>query len=335
MQVIKHETENISSLFNEFDQVYTYTSSQKKHFLVNPVFDERFKPIFEMFTEYGHPFPVKYVNKPFTIGKLPRNKSETIIVCFSGGKDSIATVKRYQNMNYKVFLYHLQGINYTYKDEWINAQKAADFLQCPIYFDKVTLNGNHEYTEHPLKNMIIANGALQYGIREGIGTDIAFGNYTTSSLRDDNFDICGGDDLEMWELYENIMQEFIPDFKVHRLLENLNDTLNIFIQNPELIPHALSCIGPYRYKQHLRKNNQIKYGIELPENHCGSCWKCCLEYCVFTDKGILEYNKGYYKHCMEVLQRTLRQETGIKKSLEGVWDHYFFYDRKESKFWEA
>ena len=322
-------------MFTEFDSVYTHTSSQKKHYLLEPTFDERFRPIFEMFEQYGHKFSIKYTNKAFTVPKLPRKQKNTIIVCFSGGKDSIATTIRYKEMGYKIFLYHLQGINYTYRDEYINAQKAADFLDCPIYFDKVWLNGNHEYTEHPMKNMIIANGALQYGIKEGIGTKIAFGNYITSSLNNDNFEICGGDDNEMWELYEEIIQEFIPNFKVHRILENLNDTLTIFIQTPELIPYAQSCIGPYRYKQYLRKNNQIKYGIELPENHCGSCWKCCLEYCVFCDKGILKYNKSYYRHCMEILQKTLKQETGMKKSFEGVWNHYFFYGREESKFWEV
>lgn len=335
MQTIKHEFENIHPIFTGFDKAYAHTSSAKKNYLIEPAFDPCFKELFSMFTSYGHECSVKYENKHFTSLKFPVSKEKTIIVCFSGGKDSIAAVTRYKDMGYKVFLYHLQGINQTYRDEYQNAQRAADFLEVPIYFDKVWLKGSHEYVEHPMKNMIIANGALQYGIKEGIGTNIAFGNYTTSSLRDDNFEICGGDDVEMWEVYEKIIQKFIPNFKIHKVLENLNDTLTIFVNNPEMISYAQSCIGPYRYKQYLRKNNQTKYGIQLPENHCGSCWKCCLEYCVFCDKGIVPYNESYYRHCMEILQKTLKQETGIKKSFEGVWDHYFFYDRKESKFWEA
>lgn len=331
MQTIKHESENINSIFTEFDNIYAYTSEAKRQ-LVNPKVDESFKELFELFGQQGYEFSVEYVKKPSIPLKLPRKRNKAMIVCFSGGKDSIAVVKRFQELGYKVYLYHMRGINQTYHDEYVNAKKAAEFLGLPIYFDKVKLSGNHEYIEHPMKNMIIANGDLQYGIREGIGTEIAFGNYTTSTLSDDRFDICGGDDTETWEVYERIIQNFIPGFEVHRIIENLNDTLTAFIQHPELIPHAQSCIGPYRYKQYLRVNNEKKYGIKLLDTHCGSCWKCCVEYCVFCDKGIFDYNEGYYKHCLEVLKRTLRQETGTKHSIEDVWHHYFFYSMSDSKY---
>lgn len=333
MQLIKHEKDNLYQLFTEFDNVYTHTSSRKKHYLVEPVFDPVFQDLFNMFKSYGYSFNITYKDKELKVPKVSKTKGKNIIVCFSGGKDSIATVKYYQQRGYNVYLYHMKGINYTYKDEYLMAEKASAFLQVPLYIDTVNLKGNHDYIEHPMKNMIIANGALQYGIRENIGTEIAFGNYTTSTLRDDNFEICGGDDCEMWELYENIISKYIPNFKIHRVLENLNDTLKTFVENPELIPYAQSCIGPYRYKQYLRKNNQEKYHIQLPESHCGSCWKCCLEYCVFTDKGILEYNPEYYKHCMVILQKTLRMETKQKCNFEDVWNHYFFYDKCESNFW--
>lgn len=332
MQIIKHEFGDINPIFAEFDKVYSYLSERRKS-LITPVFDEAFKPLFEMFSQNGYEFSAEYAQKPRIPLKLPRKRKKTIIVCFSGGKDSIAAVKRFQEQGYKVFLYHLEGINQTYRDEHENARKAADFLRLPIHFEKVQLKGSHEYTEHPMKNMIIANGALQYGIRENIGTNIAFGNYTTSSLSDDRFDICGGDDCEMWEVYEEIIAEFISGFKVQRVLENINETLTVFTENQELIPYAQSCIGPYRYRKYLHDNNEKKYGIKLAENKCGSCWKCCLEYCVFTDKGILEYNAEYYKHCMQILQKTLKQETQVKHTLEEVWEHFFFYDMKESKLY--
>ena len=129
---------------------------------------------------------------------------------FSGGKDSTALVKKYINDGYNVYLYHMRRINPPLWDEYIQAQKIADYLHLPIYIDEITLSGHHDYIEHPMKNMIIANGALQYGIRAGIGTNIAFGNYTTSSLDYDNFEFCGGDDKEMWDIYNSIISTVIP-----------------------------------------------------------------------------------------------------------------------------
>ena len=167
---------------------------------------------------------------------MKRKDKKSIIVCFSSGKDSIATVKHYMEQGYKVYLYHLRRINPPLYDEYIQAQELADYWNIPIFVDTVKLSGNHEYVEHPMKNYIIANGALQYGIREGITTSIAFGNYRTSSLQYDNFEFCGGDDIEMWDIYNSIISTIIPlciciEFltfqRVSHLLSHLTITMTL------------------------------------------------------------------------------------------------------------
>ena len=106
----------------------------------------------------------------------------------------------------------------------------------------------------------------------------------------------------------------------------------------QIIPHkevaklCQSCIGPYRYRTYLHNNNVKKYGIDIPENRCGSCWKCCLEYCIYSEVGIYAKNEEYYNHCIQVLKKTLNKETGQHNTNEQVEDHYFFY-RKELKKW--
>ena len=136
----------------------------------------------------------------------------------------------------------------------------------------------------------------------------------------------------MWNVYNNIVDSIIPGFKVHTPLESMKDTLNILMQHKKLAVHCQSCIGPYRYRDYLHDKNCKKYGIDLPEKHCGSCWKCCLEYIVYTDNDIYDYNEDFYKHCMEVLRKTLKKEQGIEvKTPQEVWSHYFFYSIDRSK----
>lgn len=336
MQLIEHSYKNIHQVFDEIETVYVMTS--EKHCaqsLIKPVFDNCFKHLFSLFSEYGKvDYKCTYSNKPFTRLKLTHEDDKTIIICISGGKDSLATVFHYKELGYKIYLYHLKGINFTYKDEYKAVEQLADKLGLPLIFEGIKLSGKQEWIEHPMKNMLIANGALQYGIRNNITTNIAFGNFSTSSLESDPFDVCGGDCAEMWEAYETIIRRVIPQFKIKTPLTNFQDTINTLLKHSEYLELVQSCIGPYRYREYLKTNNEKKYNIKLLPHRCGSCWKCCLEYCVFCDNDILDFNEAYYWHCLKVLQTTLFKETGIKYNIDETWEHYFFYSQEKSKWFK-
>ena len=332
MQTITHSSKNIHFIFDEFESVYALTS-EKHDKLVTPVFDESFEELFRLFKEYGNvEYSPSLANKRFIPLNTGAKTKDTIIICISGGKDSFATILHYLKQGYKIYLYHLRGINFTYKDEYKTVQNLANRLDLPLTIEDIKLTGKQDWVEHPMKNMIIANMALQYGIRNNITTNIAFGNFSTSSLNLDPFDVCGGDCKEMWKAYEHIIQKVLPNFTIYTPLENFQDTINALLEKPEYLPYVQSCIGPYRYREYLHNRNEQRYGIQLPDHRCGSCWKCCLEYCVFCDNDIYEYNEAYYKHCLDILRRTLYTETGIKYDLQAVWQHYFFYDKNRSKF---
>lgn len=330
MQTIIHSQPNIHPIFDEFDRVYSLTSNKTNKSLVPYVFSPSFKSIFDVFYTYGNvSYTKSYVKRDYKPIDISKNEN-TVVVCVSGGKDSIATVLYFRKRGYNIIMYHLRGINYTYKDEYKAVQILADKLHLPLVIEDVTLKGKQDWVEHPLKNMIIANMALQYAIRNKLGKRIAFGNFSSSSLNCDPFEVCGGDCAEMWEVYTKIIRGVIPRFNVLTPLENFQDTIDLLLYKPKLLPYIQSCIGAYRYREKLRKYNQQKYNIELPEHRCGSCWKCCLEYCVFCDKGVYEYNEKYYLHCLSILQGTLNKETGMKNSLYDVFNHYFFYSLSKS-----
>lgn len=205
MQSIIHNQQNIHPIFTAFDELYKITSCKEfTSGLLNPIFDNSFKSLVELFQENGWNGTCQFEDKCYKPIKVPK-AGKNIIVCFSGGKDSVAVVQYYIKQGYNVYLYHLKHITPAQSDEYLVAQQFADYWHLPLFIDTVKLSGYNDYVEHPMKNMVIANGALLYGIENGIGTKIAFGNYTTSSLEDDNFEYCGGDCYELWDCYNQII----------------------------------------------------------------------------------------------------------------------------------
>lgn len=336
-QKIKHQNKNIHTFFDKFDLLYSDFSDK------NPIQSNLnrlwtnylpycFKQLTNIFNKYGGIYShyMFLSNKPKKL-KLPEYNSKNIIVCFSGGKDSIATVLHYQKLGYNVYLYHLKNINKAYPNEYENAQAVADALGLMLYVEQISLSGNHKYTEHPMKNMIIANCALQWGIRNNIGIKVAFGNYYTALLKDNEFDICAGDCRDMWTIYENIIRNIIPKFRMYIPLKNVKTTLNSLKQHKNLLSLSCSCLAPYRYREYWKNQNEEKYDIKLPNNRCGTCWKCALEYIYYTDHNVWKYNKEFYKHCLDILLRNSIKENTKIYSIYQLWNNYLFYPINKSK----
>lgn len=335
MQTIEHSLHNIHPIFDDIEQLYRITSerSYSDNALVKYEYNDAFRALLRAFEEYGGiNYRVSLKKSKYERIRTPRRK-KTVLLCYSGGKDSTATALWYKEHGYKVYLYHVKGINLTYKDEWKTVEKLAEKLDMPLIIENVKLKGKQEWIEHPMKNMIVANMALQYGIKNKLTAQVAFGNFSSSSLDTDPFDVCGGDCREMWEAYNEIIQTVIPSFEMHTPLTNMQDTLDILMKHKDIAVLCQSCIGPYRYRDYLGKNNRLKYKLDLPEHRCFSCWKCCLEYIVYADNDIYEYNEEMYKHCLQILKKTIKTEQGITVKLDDVWEHYFFYSKDRSKYY--
>ena len=161
MQIIQRQTANLHNIFDAVDWLYAYTS-EKQHNdgLLQEQFDKSFKSLVDIINYYGdcdfNPF---YYDAHYEPIDVPHNDN-AVILAFSGGKDSIASAIKYKNEGYNVFLYHLKHINRSLSDEFIMAQESAKLLDMPLYIDEVTMSGNNIWMEHPMKNMIIANGAI-------------------------------------------------------------------------------------------------------------------------------------------------------------------------------
>lgn len=339
MQKIIHSIDYspISNLINEIELFYAYTSEKTLHgqsALVKPTFDNAFKPLQSLFNEYGdNSYNFRFIDKKYEELKLPEYNSLNIIVCFSGGKDSTALAYLLKNSGYNVYLYHVKGINKAYPDEWKRAKEIANYLELPIYFDTIKFQGKLDFPEHPMKNMIIANNAIRYGITNNIGIQIATGNFLDGEIAHGIFYTSGDDMPEVWDVYEHIMQKIIPQFHMTFMLADTNETLEILMKDKQLLELTQSCVGAQRFRQWNHDNNEKKYGVKLLKNRCGSCWKCALEYIYLADHDKQEYNEGYYRHCLDVLKKSAKRDFEEDfTTWKNLWESYFLYDISQSKY---
>jgi len=335
MQTVIHEYTNLSPIFNDIEMVYTDISADSYATkLLMTTLDLSFADLYDILKE-NVSWCQKYIFEPKNIVHINIPETNNMIVCVSGGKDSVALAKYYMDKGYNVYLYHMHGINKVYPDEVEAVKRVAKYFNVPLYIDNVVLSGTQDFTEHPMKNYIIANGAIHYAIREHLGLNIAFGNFNESYLEDNDFDVCAGDCMDMWYAYEKIIRRYLPQFVMNIPFKTNQDTIDIMRKEPKLLDLCVSCMSPYRFREHWHKRTENKYGIKLMQNRCGCCWKCCAEYINYTDLDILDFNLQYYIHCLEILHKAKVKESKIKTwSIEDIWSEYFFYPIEESKAYE-
>ena len=340
MQEIKHKPdfEYISPIFNELDRFYADVSDTKpKHKqqgLFSLDYDKIFLPLLQLIeAQSGYSFcPMVFRFKEYAKVKVPKMNPKNIIVCYSGGKDSFSVIRHYQELGYNVYAYHIKGLNKTYYDEWEVAKQMAKELGVPLYIDNVSYIGTHIWIEHPLKNMLMASMALTWGIKNGISAKIACGTFKTAYVEDVAFEVCAGDCIDMWKLFEDIVKRVIPNFHMYIPNKNYQTSYIRLTKEPQYLPLTISCITPNRFRDLFRRRTMTNYNVTLMPHRCGCCWKCAAEYIWFCDHDILDFNKDYYIHCIEVLLHNLEQETGyFVYDLKYLWKTYLFYSMKKSK----
>lgn len=313
---------------------YAFTELSEKH--INKLdLSMTYEPLINLFQQYGeividnlnlYILPLEFER----VKNLPKN-SKVMVVCASGGKDSTAVAKFYKDLGYRVILYHMKGINKVYQDEYKAVDCLSAWLKCEYHIEEVKLTGTHDWIEHPMKNYMIANGAIQYCLDNNLPLNIAFGNYDSSRLEDMDFEIDAGDSRDMWDIYELIVGNEIPNFRIYTPLNDISETYKILDNDLGLFEICISCMSPYRFREYWKQRTETKYGVKLMENRCGCCYKCCLEYMVLADKGYIECNQEYYMHCFEILRKTAIKETKIRKpTVDEVWNRYMWYPMSKS-----
>ena len=292
------------------------------YYKLEPIVNELHK---QFNRQYNH---FCYHNNTNTLN-IKENKN-TAILCFSGGKDSVYTALKLKD-TFNVVLYHLDGINSSYKDEINSAKECADKLQLPLVIEKVSLKGRTSFLENPLKNLVIYAFALNYGLDLGI-TTYFFGNASEDVIEKSSFDRNFSDSAELFDLYTNAISSQL-NIKIvnYPIIVSYIDSIIELGKHKELQDAVKSCLSPIRYRGNLHKHNEEKYLIKIPKNDCGSCWKCCASYILWCDNKLVEYNKRYYYHCLDIIKKRAKDinSTINTKSLKDIYIQSFGKDMYE------
>ena len=278
----------------------------------------------------------EYIYPKYDYKVEPNNK---IMLLFSGGKDSTAMAMKFKEQGYDVYLYFLQGINLSYLDELERAKDVANKLNLPLIVDYIKVSGKGDFLENPTKNQLILTFAINRGIEHGI-YKYSYGGFKEDTIEQSAFDRNFSDSIELFQWYSEGIKEIFKDFEVITPFNNEVETLIKMGNHKEYWNLYQSCLTPFRYREHLKKTNENKYKINLLENRCGSCWKCCMEYIVWADLGIIEYNKDFYKHCLDIFQNKLKEERPYAKPTKNLEEIYMIYIEskellKKSKFFNG
>lgn len=229
---------------------------------------------------------------------LPTNK-EKILIGFSGGKDGVAVAILAKELGFTPTLYHLYGVNRTYRKEVENAEKIAAHLGIELVKEHIDIKGKQHFPDHPFKNQLIINHMLDYGISKGI-TNYALGNHNFESIAGANVRLEFSDSGEQIQLFDKYIKSKFENYSRITYLEDNVQALNIIARkDPSLFNIISSCVFPPYRKPMVRKNVIAKYGESvLLEGRCGCyCYKCTKEYIVLSELGILPYIKEYYDRC--------------------------------------
>lgn len=255
-----------------------------------------------------------------TIDKYPKfkvEKTNKMLVAFSGGKDSVATALKSRALGYEPILYHIMGINRSYaQQELAHAMVLSMDLKMPIVVRQMSMSGKCDYTENPTKNQFVLAHMVEYGIRNGV-TNYTFGNMKEDTMEFANPDCNLSDCIEMHHALDPFFKESIDGYQFHVLIEGLTDSYRwIWNTDKTVLENVSSCMAPIRYKKNFRKHNEEKYKIELLPDRCGSCKKCAIEYVTWSLFRGGYINMPYFKHCLEILRKKLPENfpnyTGLK-----------------------
>lgn len=228
---------------------------------------------------------------------------ESVVVLFSGGKDSVAVAQYCKQKYKKVYLYHIKGLNRSYPYEYENAQKIAEYLQLPLIIEQVKYNGKSDYRINPLKNQVAGALALNYCIQNNLAPVIAVGDIQSDHIDEAVYDLDYSDTYEMWHSFSADAKKEYANFYLEMPLQYNTHSLEIVTTDLNLFKLCGGCMTPPRFKNQLIQTNEAKYNIKLYPYRCGSCYKCAIEYIFLANHKLVPFNKEFYKHCLDIFKR--------------------------------
>jgi hypothetical protein len=244
-------------------------------------------------------------------------------VAFSGGKDCLATAIRAEQEGYNPTLVYIAGVNKSLPSERRHAFAVAEAAGYPIQEVKIVISGNKDYNEHPLKNLLILCLLIDLGTKQG-ATAFGLGNIFEENSAHGSLDYDLSDSFDMIKAFNHFVRGFLPTYQYLTYIhDNLQSFYTVYKHDKRLIPLLSTCIMPDYRKPMTHRANVKKYGSDcVPDDCCGSCYKCADYYLFRRAFGLVRHNPEYLKKCMEV-----------KAKFDQNYVMDFAFDRKKHNRW--
>lgn len=225
-------------------------------------------------------------------------------IAFSGGKDCLATAIRAEQDGFKPTLVYISGVNKSLPSERRHALAVAQAAGYPIKEVKINISGNKDYNEHPLKNVLILCLLIDLGRRSGV-TAYGLGNIFEENSTHGSLDYDLSDSYDMLWAFNRFVRGLLPQYRYLTYIhDNLQSFYTVYKRDKRLISQLSTCITPDYRKPMIHRSNAAKYGKDcVPDDCCGSCYKCADYYLFRRQFGLVRHNPAYVRKCMEVKAR--------------------------------
>ena len=199
-----------------------------------------------------------------------------VLVCCSGGLDSVYQALKLRDAGYDVTLMHLNGANfYSNGQEYRAFREFADRFSFKTYEPKISPKHNGEYkkfwAENSFKDFLIYCVTIDYMLNHSIKY-LSPGDDLRLSMKDQVTGVNTGDARELTVAFmESFSVNFIPVDATVDKAKRL-----AYLEEKGARDYYLSCVGPGRLIQSQRKRYEAKFGVKVDRWCCCSCRKCCM-----------------------------------------------------------
>lgn len=271
-------------IYNNFQQETFYKTVECNKYLAPLV-----KGVYKF---HKQPLPkIKYSND--TIKYIKINKNKKVLLCYSGGLDSIYQAFYLRNKGYDVILYHVKGINKFENGQSTKVTKefAYKFGFDLIEIDNIKTEHNKYWPENPVKNQMILSIAIDYCIEQGV-YNVADGDNYTLLTKNATVGVNYTDTKECNENFESFVNKFCDINFIHLGGKNRQQEIK-YIEKYSNMDYVYSCLSPGRFNQSWRKRVINKYDIDeniIPKYNCCTCRKCASQILLLKYLGYVKFN---------------------------------------------
>ena len=239
---------------------------------------------------------------------------KTVILGFSGGKDSAATAAYFIDNHSACQLYRAKGFNASYPVEQMVAEQFAANTGLKLISHKIAYAGKCEYdsptSESVVKDQLIMVMMIDYMIANNYHI-FSLGCFRAELLALANAKLNLSDSDEIIKAFVKAVKTTFPALRyITSPFKNTHHAkAYLYHKHMDWVKHTQSCLIPDRHRNKVRETMAGKYNMVIPPNRCLSCWKCCMDAYLLGQWGFETLPEDAYQNqVLRILRKSVAEE---------------------------